>query len=361
MKYDLILNDIVGYYPVTGRYVRSVLSECKGKPVNVFISSLGGSLQDGLLIRQAFLDHGDVTAYIYGFTASAATIMALGAKKVVMADSAMYMVHCCSTGVWQYGSMNAEQIESAIKQMESTKEFLGKTDGVMAYLYAKKSGKKAEDCFTAMQKETWMTAQEAKDFGLIDEIANDADVPAIDLNASVKARITACGLPLPVPQSEESVELTNQDSIQQNAENAENAHKEENIFDSVMRGLKQFFSHDDVNKNSSKSKKIVMDKTTLPLLLACLTLEQVTADASGLVTLTSEQLSNIEAELKNLTDKITALEAEKKNLTDEKTKLEAQVESLGKQDGAETKPAGLEEKAPEMSVKDRFNALKGIL
>lgn len=358
MKYDLILNDIVGYYPVTGRYVRSVLSECKGKPVNVFISSLGGSLQDGLLIRQAFLDHGDVTAYIYGFTASAATIMALGAKKVFMADSAMYMVHCCSTGVWQYGSMNAEQIESAIKQMESTKEFLGKTDGVMAYLYAKKSGKKAEDCFAAMQKETWMTAQEAKEFGLIDEIANDADVPAIGLNASVKARITACGLPLPISQSGESAEPANQESIQQNAENT---HKEENIFDSVMRGLKQFFSHDDVNKNSSKSKKIVMDKTTLPLLLTCLALEQVTADASGSATLTSEQLSNIESELKSLTDKIAALEAEKKDLTNEKTKLEAQVESLGKQDGAETKPAGLEEKAPEMSVKDRFNALKGIL
>lgn len=358
MKYDLILNDIVGYYPVTGRYVRSVLSECKGKPVNVFISSLGGSLQDGLLIRQAFLDHGDVTAYIYGFTASAATIMALGAKKVVMADSAMYMVHCCSTGVWQYGSMNAEQIESAIKQMESTKDFLGKTDGVMAYIYAKKSGKKAEDCFAAMQKETWMTAQEAKDFGLIDEIANDADVPAIDLSASVKARITACGLPLPILQSEKPAETTNQETVQPNVESS---HKEETIFDSVMRGLKQFFSHNNTTKNSSKSKKIVMDKTSLPLLLACLALEEVTADASGAVSLTSEQLSSIEASLKSLTDKVTALEAEKKSLTDEKAKLEAQVESLGKQDGAETKPAGLEEKAPEMSVKDRFNALKGIL
>lgn len=104
-----------------------------------------------------------------------------------------------------------------------------------------------------------------------------------------------------------------------------------------------------------------MDKTSLPLLLACLALEQVTADASGAVSLTSEQLSSIEASLKSLTDKVTALEAEKKSLTDEKAKLEAQVESLGKQDGAETKPAGLEEKAPEMSVKDRFNALKGIL
>lgn len=357
MKYDLILNDIVGYYPVTGRYVRSVLSECKGKPVNVFISSLGGSLQDGLLIRQAFLDHGDVTAYIYGFTASAATIMALGAKKVVMADSAMYMVHCCSTGVWQYGSMNAEQIESAIKQMESTKDFLGKTDGVMAYLYAKKSGKKAEDCFAAMQKETWMTAQEAKDFGLIDEIANDADVPAIDLSASVKARISACGLPLPILESKEPIEPSIQEPTQSNIEGN---HKGESVFDSVMRGLKQFFSHDNI-KNSSKSKKIVMDKTTLPLLLACLALEQVTADASGTVSLTSEQLSNIESNLKSLTDKISALETEKTGLTEEKAKLEAQVESLGKQDGAETKPAGLEEKVPEMSVKDRFNALKGIL
>ena len=52
------------------------------KPANVRISSLGGAVDDGLDIRQQFVDHGNVTAYLYGLVASSATIAALGAKKV---------------------------------------------------------------------------------------------------------------------------------------------------------------------------------------------------------------------------------------------------------------------------------------
>lgn len=341
MKYDIILNDIVGYYPVTGRYVQETLAEYKGKPVNVFISSLGGSLQDGLLIRQAFLDHGDVTAHIFGFTASAATIMALGAKKVVMADSAMYMVHCCSTGVWQYGSMNAEQIESAIRDMETKKDFLGKTDGVMAYLYAKKCGKSAEDCFSAMQKETWMTAAEAKEFGLVDEISNDEDVPDSKLDASSKARISACGLPLPPGYASDPPK------------------EEKSMLNAVMQGLKSFFSH--AENDSTKGKKIVMDKKTFPLLLACLVLDEVTASADGSVTLTADQLKAIESHLKEVTDQTAALQSEKVQLSATISDLESKIKALGKEDGDDTHQAGLDETAPEMSVQARYEALQGIL
>lgn len=341
MKYDIILNDTVGYYPVTGRYVREALAEHKGKPVNVFISSFGGSLQEGLLIRQAFIDHGDVTAHLFGFTASAATIMALGAKKVVMADSAMYMVHCCSTSVWQYGSMNAEQIEAVIRDMETKKDFLGKTDGVMAYLYAKKCGKSAEECFSAMQKETWMTAKEAKDFGLVDEVSNDEDVPATKMDASIGDRIVAFGLPLPPGFTEGQQD------------------KSDSMLNTLMQGLKSFFSH--TGNDSNKGKKIVMNKKQIPFILACLALDGVTASADGAVSLTPEQMNAIEAKFGELSNQLAQLQSEKESLASSNAELEAKVKALGTEDGSSTNQAGLNDTAPEMDVQARYEAIRGIL
>lgn len=378
MKYDLILNDIVGYWPVTGRNVRSFLSSRKGKPVTVFISSPGGSLQDGLLIRQAFLDHGDVTAYIHGFTASAATIMSLGAKTVVMADSAFYMVHCASLDVWNYGSMNAEEIQRTIQQMEGDKEFLEKTDGVMAYLYAKKCGKKPEDCFAMMKKETWLTAQEAKEIGLADEVADDPDVPAAQLSASMQARLTACGLPLPPMANRPSTataavsepsaeEAKSESSAQDPAEDTpsaspSNEESSPSMLDAVMNGLRSFFgTSKNIQENNSPIENVIMDKKTLPLILAVLALEQITASADGNIAMTNEQLSSLEAHMKKLTDKVAALEKENTTLEGEKKDLQAKVEALGKEDGASTQSAGLSDDAPAMSVQERYNALAGIL
>ena len=84
MDYQLILDYVIGYGNCSKSYVRDVLAQHKGKPVNVLISSYGGLLSDGLDIMQHFRDHGDVTVYISGFTASAATVAAMGEKKVFM-------------------------------------------------------------------------------------------------------------------------------------------------------------------------------------------------------------------------------------------------------------------------------------
>ena len=57
-------SDAGGY---SKQYIRNQLAGLKGKPVNVRISSLGGAVDDGLDIRQQFIDHGDVTAYFVWF------------------------------------------------------------------------------------------------------------------------------------------------------------------------------------------------------------------------------------------------------------------------------------------------------
>ncbi|MBQ7690481.1 MAG: ATP-dependent Clp protease proteolytic subunit, partial [Muribaculaceae bacterium] len=93
MNYQIIIDDYIGDWlsDTDKQSVRRKLDSYKGKHVDVKISSLGGSLDDGLDIRQQFIDHGDVTAYLHGFVASAATVIAMGAKKIVMGKYALFL------------------------------------------------------------------------------------------------------------------------------------------------------------------------------------------------------------------------------------------------------------------------------
>ena len=95
-QYHLHLKGYVGGYDFDRNYVDYVLARNEGKPVNVLIDSLGGSLATALSIASSFKNHGDVTVHFVGMNASAATIASLGARRITMDASAMYLVHKCS-------------------------------------------------------------------------------------------------------------------------------------------------------------------------------------------------------------------------------------------------------------------------
>lgn len=106
------------------------------------VSSLGGSVDDALDIRQQFLDHGNVTCYLYGYVASAATILATGAKKTCMSRYAFYLIHKVSNWVDAWGNYNADQIQQLIDDLKANKLENDKMDLVLANLYANKCKKK---------------------------------------------------------------------------------------------------------------------------------------------------------------------------------------------------------------------------
>ena len=138
MDYQIIIDDYIGdWWSGTDKQsIRQKLASYKGKHVDVKISSLGGSLDDGLDIRQQFLDHGDVTAFLHGFVASAATVIAMGAKKIVMGKYALFLVHQCSNYVFEWGQMNATELQELIDRLQKNKEDNEKIDMVLAAMYA---------------------------------------------------------------------------------------------------------------------------------------------------------------------------------------------------------------------------------
>lgn len=308
MIYNINIDDYIGRWGYSKQYIRNELAKLKGKPVNVRISSLGGSVEHGLDIRQQFVDHGEVTAYLYGLVASSATIAALGAKKVCISKYCMFLVHKVSNWVDAWGQMNADQIQELIDDLKENKLQNDKFDLVLAQLYANKCGKQIDDILDTLKAGRWLTAQEALDYGFVDEIIEDAKDDKINL-ASFSDKLNVLGLPA-LPQIEQK------------------ENKEQNWFQRIMEKLDAFSPTTKIENNNHLINLIM--KKDYQKVNVILNVEGLEFDKDGKVTLTEDQV-------KVLNEKLDALE---KDASDKQTQVEeltTQVENLKKADGDETK------------------------
>jgi len=194
--YHLHLKGYVGGYDFDSNYVDYVLAQNKDKPVNVLIDSLGGSLAKALSIASAFKAHGNVSVHFVGMNASAATIASLGAKHISMDSSAMYLVHKCSTEFFEWGSLNADQLEAVRSQCDAAIRDLNKLDNNIATMYAGKCSKPQADLLDLMRQGGWLTATEAKQWGFVDEVT-DFNEPKPVLTDAVASAMAAAGIPVP--------------------------------------------------------------------------------------------------------------------------------------------------------------------
>ena len=203
--YDIEIDSYIGY-PISKKYIREELERCGNRPVTVRINSYGGDVCTALDIRQQFLDHGDVTCYVFGMTASAATILATGAKKLYMGRHAFMLLHQCSMLVDKLDRLNADELESTIEELKKTCTDLQKLDMCAASLYAKRAGCEPEKMHEVMVDAQWLNADECLALGLVDAIDEEEDEP-VQMTAAVQRRFAACGLPaLPAAKVEEKQE-----------------------------------------------------------------------------------------------------------------------------------------------------------
>ena len=203
--YDIEIDSYIGY-PISKKYIREELARCGNRPVTVRINSYGGDVCTALDIRQQFLDHGDVTCYVFGMTASAATILATGAKKLCMGRHAFMLLHQCSMLVDKLDRLNADELESMIEELKKTCTDLHKLDMCAASLYAKRAGCEPEKMHKVMVDAQWLNADECLGLGLVDAIDEEEDEP-VQMTAAVQRRFAACGLPaLPAAKVEEKQE-----------------------------------------------------------------------------------------------------------------------------------------------------------
>lgn len=292
------------------------LNQITTDEIVVNIRSVGGNVGDALLIYDSICALKKRTkTRCYGYTASAATIIAQAASEGCREISAnsLYLIHQ-SSSVFEG---NADEVEGAI-------EILRKTDERIANIYAVRSGK-SEESFTTLMAENngngrWLSPAETIEHGLTDCIIDAAPITNM-------AQEDVVNLKLPeLPNNILSIKSKTM--------------KIKNTWNAIL----DFFGFDKDKENE-------------------LTEAQV-EKLNGELTNKANEVANLKGEASNLTTKVGTLEADITakadsiaSLTNKIAELEAERDQL-KAKATET-PAK-EDPAPQGSVKnertDAYNA-----
>ncbi len=135
-----------------------------GKPILFVINSPGGSVDAGFAIwDQVKMITSPVTTLVTGLAASMGSILSLCAHpgRRFATPHARIMIHQPSINATIKGQATDLEIHA--------KEIL-KTHKALVEVYVKATGKEASVIEKAIDRDTWMSAQEALDFGLLDKI-----------------------------------------------------------------------------------------------------------------------------------------------------------------------------------------------
>lgn len=137
--------------------------------VNLFINSMGGSVKEALGIHSVLQRcPAKIIAYIDGFAASAASVVAMAAEKVIMPRNTAMMIH----NARMYACGNPAELRKAADDLEVINR-------AAIQSYSMHAGDKLPDdkLQEMLDSETWLTAEECVSWGLADELgAGEVDV-----------------------------------------------------------------------------------------------------------------------------------------------------------------------------------------
>jgi ATP-dependent protease ClpP protease subunit len=168
--------DILGEiseYQNSFNYLKYKIDEAKGEAIDFTISSGGGSVTEGMGMADLIANYpGETTAKGIGLVASIATVVLLSAKKVKMTENSFLMIH----RPWSQAVGNSEELEATADLLDKMEE---KLLDIYVNAVEKRGGGTEMNLRKKIKKmlaaETWLTAQEAKEFGFIDEIVKTGE------------------------------------------------------------------------------------------------------------------------------------------------------------------------------------------
>lgn len=196
-NYNLYLKGGVGGWNFNADMVNWVLDKHKDSEVHVLIDSLGGNVDTALSISSLFKIHGNVHVHYVGMNASAATIAAMGAKRITIDESALFLVHKCMYLVLEWDFMNADELAAHIDELKKAKKDNETIDGCIAGMYAKRCKKTKDELLALMKEGAWLTAQQALEWGFVDEITHDSEDLKPEITAEVINSLSDAGIPFP--------------------------------------------------------------------------------------------------------------------------------------------------------------------
>ena len=150
--YHIRLTGDVGGDDFDAAKVDKVLDAFPDEPVSILINSTGGRLATGMSISAALRRHACASVHFVGLNASAATIASLGARRITMDRSALYLIHRCSIPVLKLTSANEEELDALIAEFSKSREDLRAIDRCIAAMYADRCRKPAAELAELMKE-----------------------------------------------------------------------------------------------------------------------------------------------------------------------------------------------------------------
>ncbi len=155
--------------------INNLIDEANGEELEVIINSPGGYVDAGSEIYTNLMSYkGEVTTKIVGIAASIASVIAMAGNLVKISPTAQLMIHNVS-----------EQIYGDYRVFEHESEVLKNYNKSIANAYILKTGMEMEELLELMNaggsanRGTYLTAQQAKEKGFVDEIMFDNETKLV--------------------------------------------------------------------------------------------------------------------------------------------------------------------------------------
>lgn len=141
---------------------KALMSKPAGEMLTVNVNSGGGSVMAGQEIYSLLHGRNDVQIKIQSLAGSAASVIAM-ANRCEISPVAMIMIH----------NVSMSGASGDYHDMQKNAEILRQMNAALASAYTAKTGKTDEEILRLMDRETWLTANQALDMGFVDGIIQD--------------------------------------------------------------------------------------------------------------------------------------------------------------------------------------------
>lgn len=178
---DVYIYDVIGegfFGGVSSRAVVEALREVRGKTLNIFINSPGGSVFEGFAIHNELKAHkGRKIVTVRSLAASAASVIAMAGDEIFMESGSFMMIHNAS---------GRTEGDSRIHSKMS--DILSRISGEIAAVYSRRTKRRKATMQALMDNETWFTAEEAVEAKFADKV--------IEASADKDAQASFEGIPI---------------------------------------------------------------------------------------------------------------------------------------------------------------------
>jgi len=169
---EVLIYDDIGDSWLGGISAKTFADEVKKlgtvNDINVRINSYGGSVHDGIAIYNTLKrNSARVVVDIDGVAASIASIIAMSGEEINIADNGFMMIH----DPWTISMGTADDFRREA-------DLLDKTRSTLLDTYMKKATASEDTISQMMTDETWLTAAEALDVGLVTAITDEVKLAA---------------------------------------------------------------------------------------------------------------------------------------------------------------------------------------